>query len=136
MLLNNTDDDNEPCYLIDAPVIMAYMTVVTDRRYLLSRNTMLKTPCRIDYVLYHMDEDNFWQQLRMEIEPFFQLYDIIKDHWIFGNDDSSRPQIDINVQMMVALEPTGFLWKGVSVCKISTNLGVSGTFNTYYIVHQ
>ncbi|KAI8139941.1 hypothetical protein BJV82DRAFT_581524 [Fennellomyces sp. T-0311] len=120
---NDDDDDNN---LSNSPVVLAYLTILQSR-YLATREPGPRGPSKIDYVLNQLDANGFRQELRMERSSFFALRDLIKDYSIFESDPH-KPQTDVTIQRMVALEQLGFYGNGASVGRIARDIEVSHTY--------
>lgn len=105
-------------------VLLHYM--VSKQRYLLPKSGVPKAPSKMNWLFQMLDNDRFRQELRMNRDSFFAILAMIQDDPIFAASDPRRPQTDVKVQMMVALECLGFCGNGVSKGRIARSAGVCG----------
>lgn len=121
--------DDRSCLLEDMiqemPELKA-LFVVLSQRYLTDRSSSVpRAPSRFEWCLKDLDEVRFKQTFRMNQESFYRLYDLIKDHEVYL-PTGGRPQKDVRLQMMVALERLGMYGNGASVGRVARSAGISG----------
>lgn len=110
------------------PEIIAYKTVL-GQRYLSPRDEVCKAPLNLTWLFVALDGDRFRQQLRVTRASFEFIKNEIKDHPIY-HYDPRKPQTDLTIQMVVALERLGMNGNGASVGRLSRYAGVSGTLSS------
>lgn len=106
------------------PELVAYV-LVSQNRYLVPRGSVPRAPSKEEFLFNQLDNDRFKQELRMNRSSFFAIYEMIKGHEIFVSTPQ-KPQTDVKIQMMVALERLGSYGNGASVGKIARSAGVCG----------
>lgn len=114
------------------PEITTYLLLASNR-YLSPRTKVPKMLSNAAFILQKLDSNGFRQELRMNRDSFYALYEMINDHNAFQSS-SRNPQTDIKVQMMVALEQLGSYGNGSSVGRIARYLGVSGTLHAFFFL--
>lgn len=101
------------------------LSIVLQERYLTPRTKVPRAPSRVDWLLNELDNDRFKQVLRMNRESFFEIFGLIQNHPIFKTE-VKKPQTDVKIQMMVALERLGLSGNGASTGRMARAYGVSG----------
>lgn len=103
--------------------LLAYFTI---SRYLGPRSLVPKIDTNTKYnLLLQLDENRVRQEIRMDLDSFNKLYDIISSHHVYSAYPGRR-RTPIKIQMMVALERLGCYGNGASVGKMARSAGISG----------
>lgn len=111
--------------LNEVPEYKAYL-LVSSNRYLTERVKVARAPSRFEWLIYDLDDERFKQICWMTRDSFFALYDLIKDDDVYAVKSSKSRQVDVRLQMVVALERFGTNGNGASVGRIARGNGVSG----------
>lgn len=106
------------------------LMVVLNHRYTAPRTLVPKIDMFSKILLLQqLDEGRVRQEIRMNMDSFFLLYDQIKDSRFYTSP--FRKQTDVRVQMMVALERLGCYGNGASVGKLARVAGICGQYISY-----
>lgn len=89
---------------------------------------------KLALITHEADDATFLNLFRMDRESFEVLYEMVESHPEYSFSEKS-PQIDVKLQLGIALEKLGSYGNGVSYDRISTYSGIGkGTLNTILIV--
>jgi hypothetical protein len=124
---NNNDNDN------NNDIIWAAYIEVQCQCYLEPRSCIARSPDRLNWLLYELDDKRFKQEARMSRQYFQDLLIHIEGHSIFQNK-SNNPQRPIHHQLLVTLKRFGCFGNGASVGVIARFFGLSGKF-LYYLIY-
>lgn len=116
-------DDDE--YEYDDGRTLELLAAIKYSRYL---EPKIYTPKSISLklnLIEALDNNRLRQEIRMDLESFNKLYNIIIVHPIYSQNESRR-RTDVKIQMIVALERLGCFDNGASIGKLAESAGVSG----------
>lgn len=122
---NNNDD--EDCVNFAPAALVALLSVLSNR-YLSTRTQVPKINLYSKIsLLRKLDTGRVRQEIRMSLNSFNALHDMIRDHRVYRST-GKKAQTLPKIQMMVALERLGVHGNGGSVGKIARSVGISGKF--------
>lgn len=112
-------DDKEPT------AVMESLAIVLSFRYYMPRTCVPKIDLYVKMnLLQQLDDERCRQEIRMNMGSFNQLFDLIKNSKYYVS--IRRPQTEIKIQMMVALERLGCYGNGISVGRLARSTGIGG----------
>ncbi|KAL0095644.1 hypothetical protein F4703DRAFT_1729494, partial [Phycomyces blakesleeanus] len=80
--------------------------------------------------LNDLDNNRFRQEFRINKDSFFAICNMIEMNPVFNNT-AERQQVDISIQMMVALKCLEIYGTGVTAGSIAQTIGVKGSVIKY-----
>lgn len=118
----------EPSSVNPSPML-SMLTAVMSKRYLFPRSALPKVDIYTRWnLLQGLDDRRVRQEIRMTLDSFHIFHDLIKDHELYTSKENGRPQIDLKIQMVVALSRLGSYGNANYVGRLSVHSGVSGKY--------
>ncbi|KAI8334557.1 hypothetical protein BD560DRAFT_340583, partial [Blakeslea trispora] len=105
--------------------LLTLLCVVDFCRYLEERIHLAKSNMFENYMyIQGLENNRFCQEVRMNYNSFKTLLDLIKANKMY-RPSGTKPQVDIRIQAIVALERLGTYGNGTSVGKVARKAGIS-----------
>ena len=115
----------------DDDLWMLYVQVQCNR-YLEPRERVARAPDRLDWLLFHLDEKRFKQEVRITRNYFQELLVKIENHPIFQSSTHTK-QRPVHHQLLVAMKRFGTYGNGAAIGVIARFFSLSGTVKPPYM---
>ena len=107
-----------------------YYALIESNQYLYPRVNRSRDHSRIQFILYHEDEENFRSHARMSRQSFKKLVALIQDHEEFQYE-SFHIQEPVEVQLLTTLRRFGLSGNGASYIQNKSNTQIPGKSMLY-----